>query len=361
MLFFGSDHMSLPTLKALQSALQPQQPRSSAHLITSLGVLCPGSRPVGRGQAVGALPVAAYAALAGLPMLEVPYGVRDLAGGPFGHSLAHFLHGGSGSSSVAYDVGVVVSFGYKLPASLLDALPLGAINLHPSALPRHRGAAPVAHTLLAGDAATAVSVIEVHPTRIDAGNVLAQEPVAIDPGMGAPALSARLAEHGAAVVLRTVQSLAAARASAVVQDESLVTKANKVLPEHGRVQWATVTPSRLVAMARAFEGSVGVHCLVAPVAEQQQQQQQQSTTRIKLLDIAPAEAGIVEGLPGSAAPGSLAFVGRLRRLFASCGERGWVELRAVQLEGKGAVSGAAFALGRHAKASSTSILNVALH
>ncbi len=359
--------MSLPTLRALAGALRPALPRASPE-VTALGVLCPGPRPMGRGQSPSALPVAAFAAAAGLPCLEVPYGVRSLAAPPFADALAAFL------APARYDLGVVVSFGYMLPAQpLLAALPLGAINLHPSALPRHRGAAPVPHTLLAGDAHTAVSVIEVHPTRMDAGAVLLQERVDIGPSAGAVELTALLAQRGAEAMLRTVLDLPAARARAVTQEEALATRAPKLKPEHGRVPWATATPPLLLRMARAFQGTIGVHCHVgagggaggAPL-------------RIKLLELAQVGAGagaaLLAGAGQGLQPGSLVFEGRSRRLYAACAREGegggggggegsgsWVELVKVQLEGKTAVSGAAYAMGRHARGVGVTVLDVALH
>lgn len=60
-------------------------------------------------------------------------------------------------------VAVVAAFGYFLPRTLLESLPVPALNIHPSALPRWRGAAPIRHTLMAGDPTTAVSLITVDP------------------------------------------------------------------------------------------------------------------------------------------------------------------------------------------------------
>jgi hypothetical protein len=250
----------------------------------------------------------------------------------------------------------------------------------------------VPHTLLAGDARTAACGIEVHPTRMDAGAVLAQEEVAVPPGIGAPALTAQLAALGAAAVLRTVQHLAAARRGARVQDEALVTLAPKLKPEQGRVSWAggggsSVTPQRLLRMARAYEGSIGLHCLVsqrqrseaageaAAPAPAPASQQQPVLPRLKLIELAEVAgeggAAVAALLPQGAAPGTLAYEGRSRRLFLACcspssaeqqqqQRHPWVELLKVQLETKSVVSGSAFALGRHAKGSGVTVLDVVL-
>lgn len=74
-----------------------------------------------------------------------------------------------------YDVGVVVSFGYFLHPHMLENLAHGAINMHPSLLPKYRGPAPIHHALLNGDATTGVSVIEIDPRAFDVGRILLQK------------------------------------------------------------------------------------------------------------------------------------------------------------------------------------------
>ena len=357
-LFLGSDNVSLPTLKALHGALSPASPPGASH-ITSLGVLCPGTRPMGRGQAATALPVAQYALAQGLPCLQVPYGTRDLTAPGFWGALQGFLGG--------YDLGVVVSFGYMLPAALLAGLPLGAINLHPSALPRHRGAAPVPHTLLAGDAATAVSIIEVHPTRMDAGAILAQRHVPIGPTLAAPALTAQLAELGAADMLHTVLNLAAARAAARVQEEAAATRAPKLKPEHGRVAWASATAPHLLRMDRAYQGSIGLHCQVQGPGSSSSSGGAATAGRVKLLELGEALPEALALLPRlHPPPGSLvhlgtgAGAGRQRQLYVATCEGGWVEVKQLQLEGKTAVSGAVYALGRQAPSTGVTALDTVL-
>ncbi len=73
-----------------------------------------------------------------------------------------------------FDVGVVVSFGYMIPAEVLAQLPFGAVNLHPSLLPMYRGAAPVQRCLLNGEAETGISIIRVTAHEFDSGEVLKQ-------------------------------------------------------------------------------------------------------------------------------------------------------------------------------------------
>jgi methionyl-tRNA formyltransferase len=77
-------------------------------------------------------------------------------------------------TSSSYDLGVVVSFGYFIPKRIIDAFQQGAINVHPSLLPRFRGASPIQHAIMHGDIETGVSIIELHPHQFDAGRILSQ-------------------------------------------------------------------------------------------------------------------------------------------------------------------------------------------
>ena len=79
------------------------------------------------------------------------------------------------SNKPLFDLGVVVSFGHKIPVELIQSLKYGAINMHPSLLPKYRGAAPIHHALLNNDKETGVSIIQVHPTKMDFGKIFLQK------------------------------------------------------------------------------------------------------------------------------------------------------------------------------------------
>jgi methionyl-tRNA formyltransferase len=339
-LFFGTDHVSLETLTRLHASLLGAGPH--AGLVAGLGVVCPGPRPQGRGRVVQATPVGAYCATSAplLPLFEVPYTLRDLAG-----------WGGTPRGG-AWDVGVVVSFGYFLPPAVLSALPLGAINMHPSKLPRHRGAAPVARALLAGDAVTAVTVVEVHPSRFDAGRVLLQEDVEVGAAEGAVALTRRLAAMGGDALMRALAALPALRTAAAPQEEARATAAQKLRAEEARVEWATCTAEALLRRARAFEGSIGQFAALERGAAAAAAAV--PSPRMNLLALAPvapraaaALAAAAAAAPAPTPPGALFcdMSGKPRRLFVACVGGGWVEVEALQLEGGKAMTGAAFLNG----------------
>jgi methionyl-tRNA formyltransferase len=105
------------------------------------------------------------------------------------------------------ELGVVVAFGQLLPVPLLEALPLGFVNLHFSLLPRWRGAAPVERAILAGDATTGVCLMQLE-AGLDTGPVYAVEEVAIEPNDTAAALRDRLVEVGTRLLVDQLPMIA---------------------------------------------------------------------------------------------------------------------------------------------------------
>ena len=308
------------------------------------------------------MPVAAFARRHALPLIEVPYGIRDL--GAWWSEASAAARDTCGRT--AWDVGVVVSFGYFIPPAILGALARGAINVHPSALPRHRGAAPVPATILAGDAHTAVSVIEIHASRFDAGRVLLARPVAVEPYEMAPSLLGRLADVGATAALDTLADLDALRARAGPQDEALATRAPKLKPEDGLIDWSRDDAACVLRKLRAFAGSIGIFGLIKTAAEPIRiagnlgngsspgtgsgaSAQAPPPRRVALLALAHADKeadAALRALPQTPlTPGRIAFDAKTRCLFvlAACG--GWLRLDKLCVESRAPVTGTAFAAG----------------
>ena len=152
LVFMGSPAAAVPSLRA------------AARLGDVVGVFSQPDRPAGRGRRSQPPPVALAAVELGLPLHQPP-GIRT-------PEVAALL------AAASPDVILVVAYGRILPASILRAAPRGCVNVHFSLLPRHRGAAPVAHAVLAGDERTGVSLM-VLDEGMDTGPVLVQREVAI--------------------------------------------------------------------------------------------------------------------------------------------------------------------------------------
>ena len=133
------------------------------------------------------------------------------------------------------DLLVVVAFGQKLGAAVRALAPWGCVNIHPSLLPRWRGAAPVPAAVLAGDEDTGVCVIDV-VERMDAGDVLACRRTAVDRKTSGELLS-ELSISGAELILKVIDDLVGDRIRRKPQDEAAVTRAPKLGSDDGRVRW----------------------------------------------------------------------------------------------------------------------------
>jgi methionyl-tRNA formyltransferase len=136
--------------------------------------------------------------------------------------------------SLAPDLLVVVAYGQILPATVLSIPRLGAINVHASLLPRHRGAAPVAHAILGGDQETGVTIMKMDE-QLDHGPILAVRATAIGAHEDAVALTARLADVGAALLVETLAHFDELRV--VGQDHSRATIAPKLSKGLGELAW----------------------------------------------------------------------------------------------------------------------------
>ncbi|KAL5016378.1 hypothetical protein ScPMuIL_005967 [Solemya velum] len=78
-----------------------------------------------------------------------------------------------------YDAGILVSFGHLIPERIIHMFPYGILNVHPSLLPRWRGASPIIHTILSGDVVTGISLMEIRPKHFDIGPLLMQKEIPV--------------------------------------------------------------------------------------------------------------------------------------------------------------------------------------
>ncbi len=161
-------------------------------------------------------------------------------------------------AALAADLLVVCDYGQILAPALLAVAPLGGVNLHGSLLPRHRGAAPVQWTILAGDPLAGVSVIHMTPA-LDAGNVILARATPVGPRETAAELEARLAELGAGAVIEAIERLQAAVSAGVPvagvgipQEASAATRAPRLAKADGIVDWSWPA-ARIERLRRALE------------------------------------------------------------------------------------------------------------
>jgi methionyl-tRNA formyltransferase len=185
-------------------------------------VLTQPDRPAGRGQRAAASPVKALALANGLAVfqpasLKMPGSLDPIR-------------------AARPDALVVAAYGLILPQQLLDIPRHGAINIHASLLPRWRGAAPIQRALLAGDAQSGISIMQMD-AGLDTGPILAQRAVGIAADEDAGSLHDKLAALGGEMIVTVLDELAAGRARAVPQPLAGVTYAQKVDKRETVLDW----------------------------------------------------------------------------------------------------------------------------
>jgi len=154
------------------------------------------------------------------------------------------------------ELGVVISYGRLIPASSLHIPRHGMIGVHPSLLPKYRGASPVVWPILNGEPQTGVTIFRLNE-RLDAGEILLQRRVPIDPRQTTEQLSDRLAHVGAQLLVEAVEQLAQGTAVFTPQDEQQATSTPKLTKEHGRIDWrqSAVAIERHIRAMRPWPGA----------------------------------------------------------------------------------------------------------
>jgi methionyl-tRNA formyltransferase len=145
--------------------------------------------------------------------------------------------GVSGLKALAPDLLVVAAYGQILSNEVLGVPPLGGINVHASLLPKYRGAAPIAWAIYHGETETGVTIIRM-TTGLDAGDILAQEKIALGAEETSGEAEARLAVLGAKLAMEVVRQIDAGTVQGRKQDASQVTKAPKLKKENGVIDWS---------------------------------------------------------------------------------------------------------------------------
>lgn len=207
---------------------------SSEHQV--VGVFTQPDRPAGRGKKLMPSPVKVLAEEKGVPVFQ-PGSLRPQENQQL-------------VADLQADIMVVVAYGLILPKAVLDMPRLGCINVHGSLLPRWRGAAPIQRSLWAGDAQTGVTIMQMD-VGLDTGDMLHKHscPITADDTSGS--LYDKLADLGPQGLLHTLAQLAAGTAKPEVQDEALVTYAEKLSKEEARVDWS-LSAAQLERCIRAF-------------------------------------------------------------------------------------------------------------
>jgi len=297
--FMGSGRLACPALRELLSSPHDEV----------VGLVTQPDRPSGRRQHLAPCPVRAFVGDRKLAVItpekvSAPEVVQQIA-------------------AWKPDLFVVADFGQLLRPALLAVPPLGSINIHPSLLPKYRGAAPMAWAVANGETETGVTIMYLNE-RMDAGDIILQQRVPIRDDHTAATLEPLLAELGATLLLRVLADLRQGRVTRTPQDEARVVLAPKLRKQDGRIIW-TRSAAEIHNCVRGFCPWPGTYCEVPEGSGH--------TLRVLRTKV---EEGV--GRPGEVigcdAQGPL----------VACGEKA-LRLLEVQPEGKKPMTGAAFLCG----------------
>jgi len=295
--FMGTPELAAETLEALCAGPDPV-----------VGVVTQPDRPAGRGHKATPSPVRQLAEARGLPVLAA----EKIKTPDFLEALRAWRP----------EIIAVVAYGRILPKTILELAPHGCVNVHYSLLPKYRGAAPAAWTIINGESEGGVTTMRL-VEKMDAGAIYLQEAIALAPGETTGTLQKKLTPIGARLLLATIRGLKAGSLEPRAQDESRATLAPLLKKEDGLIDWrrAAVEIERRVRGLDPWPGSY---------------------TRLgeKILKVHRAK---VVAAKSSAAPGEVARADA-GGFWVGAGP-GIISLEEVQLENKKRLAGVEFLRG----------------
>lgn len=282
--FMGTPQFAVPVLEEL----------ISLDGVEVVGVFTQPDRPKGRGNKLAASPVKETAMKAGIPVFQPERirktGVEDL-------------------KNLKPDLCVTAAFGQILSQEILDIPPLGNINVHASLLPKHRGSAPIAYAIMAGDRTAGVTTMMMD-AGIDTGDMLLKAETEIGESETCGELTERLSKIGAELLIRTIAEMKAGTLRRIPQNEAEMTYDPMLKKEMGIPDFT--------ADAEKVRGLInGLNpwpCVSVPLGVE----------RLKLLRAVTAE--------GTGEPGSLIATDPKNGLVIACGS-GAVRILEVQAPG----------------------------
>ncbi|EGR27382.1 methionyl-tRNA formyltransferase, putative [Ichthyophthirius multifiliis] len=240
-LFFGSDNFPLATFKTIHTKIDPKI-TSNLHLVTNY-------QPPEQKSKHKNL-IQQYAIQNNLQVYQ-----------PLGKTSKNtqiewqeFIQSGV-FENTKFDIGVVCSYGYMIPNEIIDCFQQGMFVIHPSLLPKYRGASPIQQALLNGDKETGVSIIEISKQKFDAGKILKQSKISIPEEFTYTELSEKLSDLSSQCLVNILQNLNFYKQNAVNQNESEVSKAPKFQVQDSFLDYCQFDEVEIYNRFRCFKGT----------------------------------------------------------------------------------------------------------
>lgn len=297
-IFFGTPNFALPTLTALQQA--------SYNIVLVVTKL---DQPVGRN------------------LIKTPSAIKILSQ-QFGYQICNDLTDLKLKiSDLKPDLGVVVAYGKIIPKEILDAFPLGCLNLHPSLLPKYRGPSPIQSAILNGDQETGVTIIKLDE-EMDHGPIVRNHQLPITNNQTLKSLHDQLSREAAKLLIETLPDYLSGKIKPVPQDDSQATFTKIITKEDGFIDWSK-SAQDLERQIRAFYPWPGSFTEIKV---------KNKSLKIKILSAKVAEGSASAGdLPLAEAKASATDVGKFQQkngqLFVQ-GSDDVLEILRLQPEGK---------------------------
>lgn len=294
-IFAGTPEFAATNLQALLDAV------GNEHEIVA--VYTQPDRPAGRGRKLKPGPVKELALKHDIPVFQ-PLTLKD-------------ADAQQTLNELKADLMIVVAYGLLLPQVVLDMPRLGCINVHASLLPRWRGAAPIQRALLAGDAATGVTLMQMD-AGLDTGAMLLKTHCPITSQDTSASLHDKLSKQGGDALLELLPALLKGEITAEAQDEAAATYASKLSKEEAQINWQ-LSAAELDRAVRGFNPW--------PVAWFKEGEE---VIRVWQAEALSSTEALLEN--GSAKPGTLIEVVK-DGLIVACGE-GFLKITRLQLPGR---------------------------
>ncbi|ORX52775.1 Methionyl-tRNA formyltransferase [Hesseltinella vesiculosa] len=335
-LFFGTDNFATTHLQALIE--EKNKPESC---IASLELVSPPDRRTGRKlESITQSPTKSLAEVYSLPVHHTPAKATSLDDWPM--PLA--------KDKQPFDLGVVVSFGYFIPPHIISAFRYGAINVHPSLLPKFRGAAPIQHTILKGERQTGVTVQELDDKEFDAGRILAQTTVHLANASAAPPTYDKLVQDMAGVgkhlLLDTLRHFDDRKKEAKVQDISKATKAPKIKKEWTEIDFSLLASWQIEQLHRAIGAQYPLRTNYSYVRVKKSGKELDKLVKLQLFNIfLPTNSPLYENRRNLDDPGRFVYHARSDSLHVMCADGKVVGIANLKAENKKVISARDFVNG----------------
>ena len=303
-IYLGTSDIAVPALQAL---IQSDQ--------EVVAVVTQPDKSSGRGKNIRFSPVKEAALAASLPILQ-PERIKE-------EQVQSQL------KELSPDLLVVTAYSQKIPDEVIAIAPYGCINIHPSLLPKYRGAAPLIGAILNGEEKTGVTIMRI-AAELDAGNILAQEELMIDPDDTLRTLEPKAAELGARMLLDVIRQMENGTLKETPQDPESATYMKTISKEAGKIDFSQPA-KQIQCQIRAFDPWPSAYTSL-----------EGKTFKFWAADVVENTEEIE--------PGTVVYVDK-KTLIVKCGKDA-LSLREVQMEGKKRMSTEEFLRGKKVEAGS---------